>query len=265
MRRPKWSHGADPPPARPAELDRRERVNKMFRKIVVPLDGSKTAECALPYARCFARGLNIPVELLAVVDDVEMTRQVSAAEGLFFDRLIEDRTRSLEKYLETIGKNFPRETVQRRVEKGNAADAIIESAAADKTALIAMATHGRSGLDRWLVGSVAEKVLRGTANPLLLVRANEVPPSWDVAAFKSIIVPLDGSELAERALPVAREAAKNLDLDVILLRVCGMPYGIYSSGDGFYDNTQIESFLAGLKTEAIDYLQRNTDALKKYG
>ena len=54
----------------------------MYKKILVPLDGSKTAENVLPYARCFSRNLQIPIELLAVVDAAELTRNISAAEGL---------------------------------------------------------------------------------------------------------------------------------------------------------------------------------------
>ena len=64
-------------------------------------------------------------------------------------------------------------TVKCTVEKGRAEDAIIERGMADAATLITMATHGRSGLNRFLLGSIAEKVLRGTANPLLLVRATE--------------------------------------------------------------------------------------------
>ena len=215
----------------------------MYKKILVPLDGSKTAENVLPFARCFARNLQVPIELLAVVDVAEMTRNVSAAEGLFLDTLIEGETRRYDDYLKGIAKNFPTGCVQYRVGKGKAAEVIVESAAKEKSTLIAMATHGRSGLNRWLVGSVAEKVLRAAANPLLLVRAKEETPPWDMAALKAIVIPLDGSELAESVLPSVEEMAKKLDLEVILLRVYGIPYGAYSSGEGFYDATQLETFL----------------------
>ena len=100
--------------------------------------------------------------------------------------------------------------MQYRVGQGKAAEIIVESAAKETTTLVAMATHGRSGLNRWLVGSVAEKVLRAAANPLLLVRAKEETPPWNMAALKSIVVPLDGSELAESVLPSVEEVAKNL-------------------------------------------------------
>ena len=76
----------------------------------------------------------------------------------------------------------------------------LRAAASDKDTLIAMATHGRSGVNRFLLGSVAEKVLRGAANPLLLVRAPEARTDGE-AVVKSVIVPLDGSALAENDSP----------------------------------------------------------------
>ena len=92
--------------------------------------------------------------------------------------IVDDATRRFDDYLERVAKNFPVGKVQCTVRKGNAAEAIIEVAAAEKQTLIAMATHGRSGLDRWLLGSVAEKVLRAASNPTLVVRAKErrTPP-----------------------------------------------------------------------------------------
>lgn len=237
----------------------------MHKKILVPLDGSKTAENVLPYARCFARSLQIPVELMAVVDAPELSRNVSAAEGLFLDVLIENETRRYDAYLKDLAKNFPAGGTQYTVTRGNAAEAIIQAAAADKGTLIAMATHGRSGLNRWLVGSVAEKVLRGASNPLLLVRATEQTPSWDTAALKSVVVPLDGSELAESVLPWVEEFAKQLDLDVILLRMYGVPYGAYTAGEGFYNVSRLQAFLSTLKDEALEYLESKATELKKKG
>ena len=236
----------------------------MYDKILVPLDGSKAAEYALPYARCVSRGLQLPIELFAVVDTVEMARKLSAAEGLFLNSLIEDQTGRLEHYLEGTAKNFPGGSVRCKVERGDAADGIIE-AAADPRTLIAMATHGRSGLNRWLVGSVAEKILRGAANPLLLVRAGDTPISWNMAAFKSVLVSLDGSELAESVLPIAAELAKNLDLEIVLLRVYGMPHAVQSAGEGFFDNTHLDVFITSLKNESLEYLEGKMAALRKTG
>lgn len=86
-----------------------------------------------------------------------------------------------------------------------------------------MATHGRSGVERWLLGSVAEKVLRGAINPLLLIRATKEAKSEGEASPGSVIVPLDGSELAEQVLPSVVELAKQLALEVVLFRAYTIP------------------------------------------
>ena len=235
----------------------------MYSKILVALDGSKTAETVLPFARCFARSLQIPVELLAIVDVAEMARHVTADQASMVRTLIDDQTRRLENYLKSAVKNFPAGTAHDTVQKGNAAEAIIESAAVDKQALIAMATHGRSGLDRWLLGSVAEKVLRGTSNPLLLVRATDQAPLWDMPTLKRVVVPLDGSRLAESVLPSVEVLAQNLDLEVILMGVYGGPFS--SDGEGFFNTSHAEAFLAELRAEMVTYLTTKTEEMKQRG
>lgn len=238
----------------------------MYSKILVPLDGSKTAENVLPFARCFARSLQIPVELMAVMDMAEIARNVSAGERLFLDTLMDDEAIRYRNYLETVARNFPIGSVQCTVKKGKAADVIIESTTGETETLIAMATHGRSGLGRFLLGSVAEKVLRGASNPLLLVRATEkTPPPWDMPALKSIIVPLDGSELAESVLPSVEELAKNLDLEVTLLGVYGVPHAASSGSEGFYSPTRIDEFIGRLRTETLEYLEKKAAELKGKG
>lgn len=237
----------------------------MYNKLLVPLDGSATAECALPLVRALARRLAIPVELLSVVDPREVSRSVSAAEGLFLDRLLEAEADAGAAYLERVAQSLSGLTVSRRAGKGEVAETIIETAAADKTTLIVMATHGRSGLDRFLIGSVAEKVLRATDNPLLLVKATEPISSEGEAPLTSILVPLDGSELAEGVLPAVVALAKQLDLEVVLLRAFAIPYGAYSAGEGFYDPVNLEAFLAQLRQETVTYLENKTAELKRKG
>ena len=127
-------------------------------------------------------------------------------------------------YLKRIATTFTEGNVKCVVEKGKAEQVIIEEAAADKGTLITMATHGRSGIDRWLVGSVAEKVLRGTTNPLLLIRASEEAKTEGQATLKSVVVPLDGSELAECVLPMVVGLAKKLNLEIVLVRAYNIPY-----------------------------------------
>jgi nucleotide-binding universal stress UspA family protein len=236
-----------------------------FKKILVPLDGSKIAENVLPFARCFARNLQIPVELLAVVNPTIVVPILSETDRSVLNTRIADQKRHFGKYLTDIAKNFPTGCVQSDVGSGVPADIIIESAAEDKHALIAMATHGYSGLNRWLLGSVAEKVLRASSNPLLLVRAQDKPPRWDMPALKALVVPLDGSEMAETVLPLVETLGKSFNVEVVLARVYGVPYGAYSAGEGFYDATQLDNFAAQLRNEAEEYLEQRAAELRGRG
>ena len=235
----------------------------MYSKILVPLDGSKTAENVLPLARCFARSLQVPVELLGVIDIVEMAYHLDTDRGSFIRDMVDNASRRFTEYLEGIAKNYPTGTVRCTIQTGSAAQAIINSAGADKRTLVAMATHGRSGLDRWLLGSGAEKVLSGGSNPTLVVRARaDKNPIWAMATLKRIIVPLDGSELSESILPHIKELAKQLDLEVTLIRLYG---GLSAAGDGFYSPQQLDALTARLRDETVTYLESKTEEMKRRG
>ncbi|HMA79836.1 MAG TPA: universal stress protein [Candidatus Binatia bacterium] len=236
----------------------------MYNKILIPLDGSKTAEKVLPYARYLAGKFNIPVELLAVVDIAEMATHISADKARLLDTMIENGMRSSETYLRGIAATFRGAKVDCTVEKGRAEDTIIEKGAIDKARLIAMATHGRSGLNRFLLGSVAEKVLRGAANPLLVVRATEEAKGEGEAAFKTVIVPLDGSELAESVLPTVAGVAKQLGLEVLLFRAYHIPYNAYAGDDGYYA-VNYDELISSVRDEANEYLAKKVVEVKKLG
>ena len=167
-------------------------------------------------------------------------------------------------YLRGVATTIAGTDVRCSVEKGRAEETIIEKAATDKTMLITMATHGRSGLNRFLLGSIAEKVLRGTVNPLLLIRAAGDEKSEGEAMLKSIIVPLDGSELAEAVLPIVADMAKKLDLEIELFRTYHVPYNVYSGDEGFYA-VNYEELLAGVRDEAVEYLEKKAADLKRLG
>jgi nucleotide-binding universal stress UspA family protein len=236
----------------------------MYSKILVPLDGSKTAEKVLPYARYLASRFKIPIELLAVVDIAEIASQIASEKPRFLDTFFDDAMQRFTSYLSTFATSFDDADVKYSVERGKAEETIVERAATDKATLIAMATHGRSGLNRFLLGSVAEKVLRGTVNPLLLIRADKEAKSEGEAALKSIIVPLDGSELGEGVLPLVADMAQKLSLEVELLRAYHIPYGVYSGDDVFYA-MNLEELLASARMEAAEYLAKKAADLKKLG
>ena len=235
----------------------------MYKNILIPLDGSKTAEAVLPLAHSWSTKLKVPVELIAVVDTAELAGSLSTVERLYMNKVVEEETRRCGDYLERVRKNSFPDGCKSRLEKGSTADIIIDAAAADKGTLIVMATHGRSGLSRWLLGSVAEKVLRGTSNPLLLVRSSDKPRPDGQAALSSIVVPLDGSDLAEKGLASVVDIAKKLGLEVTLFRAYTVPYVTYGAGvDYTVDEEQV---LTAIDVDVSQYLEEKADALRKAG
>ena len=101
-------------------------------------------------------------------------------------------------------------------------------------------------------------------NPLLLVRATEEAKTDGGATLKSIVVPLDGSELAEGVLPAVAELAKTLKLAVVLFRAYNIPTSAYAGGEGYYA-VNYEELLTAMRDEAVDYLEKKTEAVKKLG
>src|SRR5262247_1488309 len=236
----------------------------MFTRVLIPLDGSKLAEDVLPYARVLAGALNLRIELLSVVDSMDFARTTHAGHVRDFDPLIEATTQEGKRYLEGTARSFGGTEVSYSVERGLADQIIIEKAARDKGTLIAMATRGRSGIHRWLMGSVAEKVLRGATNPLLLVRGDEEGKSDGEATLKSIVVPLDGSRMAETVLPRAIEIAKKLNLEIVLTRAYQIPLAAYGGTDAIY-LPEIDTLLTQLREETGAYLKAKVNELHQNG
>jgi len=141
-----------------------------YKNILVPLDGSNTAEVALPHAFALARLSGAEVMLLLVVPPVEPLVQ---ADKPVIDEQWPARKARVIEYLNSLSERADCEglTLQSAVESGPPAETILEFAAKRSIDLIVMATHGHSGMKRWLLGSVAEKVLRAADRPVLLIRA----------------------------------------------------------------------------------------------
>ena len=144
---------------------------KGYKKILVPLDGSETSEAILPEIEKLASAFKAHMSLLYVVPIPIIPGGIEPIVNYqpITDTLIKDAEaylRKIEKRLK--GKGF---TVESRLQEGNEAQRILEHAEGKDIDLIAMSTHGRSGVSRWLLGSVAEKVIRHATKPILLVRA----------------------------------------------------------------------------------------------
>ncbi len=221
----------------------------MYRTILVPLDGSPLAERALPYAEALARAsgarlLLVRAALAHTFPGVDPTEdQVKAV-------------REAEDYLATIAAQLARQgVVETAVFYGEPVEAILEETRLRKADLVVMATHGRSGVSRWVYGSVAEAVLAESPVPVLLVQAwRDEGKLAPLAEHPRLIVPLDGSPFAEEVLPVALEVAGKLGGELVLLHVVSV------SGQAVAAGRQ-PAGLEALKDEARDYLRQVADRL----
>lgn len=225
----------------------------MLGTLLVPLDGSRLAERALPYAE----------GLIAQTDGKLVLVRSALASALTAAGAAKDQMRAVEEaeiYLHGIAKRLSERGIsaEAALPYGPAAEMILEEIRIRRADLVVMATHGRSGLGRWIYGSVAEGVLGRSRVPVMLVRAwEDEKPAAEPAGPRRLIVPLDGSTFAEAALPVAQELATKLGGELILVRVVSFP--ILAGEDT--DLTTFESALQQVKSEAQTYLEGTRDGL----
>lgn len=203
----------------------------MYKKIVVPLDGSPLAEVALPYAEEIAGKMGSDIVLLTVLPSEEPEEYQN--HHTYTREIVDITKRQVEKYLEDSGSNVIKVGTATRV--GNPAEGILDYVDKGYMCLVVMATHGRSGVGRWAVGSIADKVVRATTRqPLLLIRAKGAHP--DIRAkriLKKALIPLDGSTESEAVIPYFSEIAQSLQMELTLLRVIPKTNGTFASADAY--------------------------------
>lgn len=152
----------------------------------------------LPYARALSLALHVPVELLQAFDPVPLG-WAKPEHGVYLDRLTSSFRDNTLSYLASIRVSLRDLGVEVTcsAHEGDPASLIVFEAEKEPNTLIVMASHGRSGITRWTLSSVMDKVLHATTNPMLVVRSRDNHmPAYDLD-LKSVIVPLDGSALAE--------------------------------------------------------------------
>lgn len=203
----------------------------MYKKVVVPLDGSPLAEVALPYAEEVAGRTDSEIILLTVMASEENEEYRTRYQ--YLSRLEDITQRQVDKYHNEQGHNGINVGTATRI--GNAAEGILDYVDNGAPTLIIMATHGHSGISRWAVGSVADKVVRGASRqPLLLIRAKGAHP--DVRAkriFKKVLIPLDGSAESEAVIPFILELALSLEMEITLLRVIPKTNNVLASTEEY--------------------------------
>ena len=184
----------------------------MYNRIMVPLDGSELAEVTLWYAARLTGRLNASLTLI----------YVSAPDELASPRMHESYLKDVvarvkkEAVKETGGKNV---TVDYKVLKGDPAEEIVDYADKAKINLIILSTQGKSGIKRWPLGNVANKVIGATKKQVLLIRAKGARTDVYQGSLKKVLVPVDGSRQSESILRYITHLARELDLDVTLQHI----------------------------------------------
>ena len=180
-------------------------------KLLVPLDGSNLSAQVMPWVKLLGDNVEllrtyIPVEELHLVQGLPMTISDLVNEQKPDDMIVD--------YLKTQAALLPNKQVTVECAVGHPADIIMDRARSFDA--VVMASHGSSGLERWLLGSVTTKVVRGCTTPVLVVSARAHPSPPKPAKVETLFVPLDGSPTSEVALKEAKRLALRFGAKIVL-------------------------------------------------
>ena len=224
--------------------------------ILVPLDGSEVAEGAVPYATALARALRERIVLFTAWEGTESEL------GTNFPSMAMDveqqATKHFTGYLDGIKQHISGVEVETMIRSGDAGDEILRAAEESRARMLVIASHGRSGIGRWFYGSTAGHLLRNAGVPVVAVGPHALEKKQADVAIKHVMVPLDGSEMGEKAIPVGAALAKALGARISLVR--GVRWAVqaypYSMPDAYLPQVDQE-----LEAGAKKYLQRQQAAL----
>ena len=244
-------------------------------RVLVPLDGSPLAAQAIPYARAVAAP-GAELLLLLVLPDRDPSRGGLTGQVVFGEedvlRAGEEEARRLVEETATrlrTGSGAPR--VEVVVSVGDPAAEVLRVAAARSADVVVLASRGRGALGRWAFGSVADRVARASPVPVMVVRPDDDAAATAAAApaveLRRLIVPLDGSDRAAGAVPVAGRLAGRLRLPILLVTVVDparavsplLGYGA-PFGDALYDDLRAE-----MRSAATEALEAAAEPLRRAG
>lgn len=220
----------------------------MYKRILVPLDGSELAENSLPYVKRIAKRLNSEVILMIACQPIGYPELPLKA--------------YLQKKLKELHSAGIR--ISHKLVRGDAATKILDFADKNDVSLIIMSTHGGSGVSHWPLGSCTSKVLQKTHVPTLLVRSSkEKIKSFDFE-IRRILVALDGSHFSEVIIPYVEDLVEGTDNEVILLRVVESVKLPFTAG--YIEHEKYEKEIAAkAEEEAKKYLQKKKAVLASKG
>ncbi len=257
----------------------------MFDYILAPLDGSKLSQSVIPYSVQIAKALHVPIVLLHVIESlpvyaqegeqaldtaperygqeyrqaIDSTLTSGRAEHIRYLDLIIGREKAIaQRYLSLFANPIEAQNVKVEsvVEIGKPAQEILRFAGQRRNGLIALSTHGRSGLVRLAMGSVADRLAHASSVPVLLIRPKE--DEDEGKAIGSIVAPLDGSALSEGIMPAVQQLAMSLHIPVHLVRSVPISSEIWAGGE---THSYVPAYLTSevqtkVHADALRYLER---------
>ena len=230
----------------------------MISRILVPLDGSKLSETILPFASEIARKADAEVVVATAIQPIGIWDATATAINW------EHEEKSAKDYLDSAVERLTGDGLRVRpiFLHGDASEVILEAAEKESADLITMTTHGRSGIMRWLLGSVADRVVQHSKVPVALIRVGEDNPVPS-AKVERILVPLDGSDVSAGILPFVKEYARLFDSSLVLYHAVS-PVGTYP---GFETaNAQVVGeLLEETQKEGTEMLSQAAEKLKSEG
>jgi nucleotide-binding universal stress UspA family protein len=234
----------------------------MFKHLLAPLDGSITAECTLPHLVALARLYQARATLVRVLECPEAAVDKQPIDPLQW-QLYKAEAKA---YLDDVAQRLRTEAdieAEPVLLEGQAAQSICDFVHSNDVALIIISSHGRSGLSRWNVGSVAHKIVQHTHCSVMIVRAyNAGAQALTGLRYARLLVPLDGSQRAECVLSTAGTLARAHEAQLLLAHVVvkpEMPRQLPLTAD---DNELFEHFVIRNREAATQYMELLSDRLK---
>ncbi len=230
----------------------------MINHILVPLDGSTLAECVLPHVIAIAPVTNARVTLLHVMQPLQNGRGGPAVDPVEWHL----QKQNSEKYLGQIVDQLNAADilgVERHILEGDPAIGVVDFARHNNVDLIALSTHGQSGLSGWNVSGVVQKILLRSYKSILLVRAY-LPSSAEMTKirYKRLFIGMDGSPRSEFVLPFAISLAQSHLSHLILETVIEKPHSITRFPPSDEEAEWLDTFVERNSQAASHYLQQLT-------
>lgn len=178
----------------------------MFSHLLVPLDGSKLAECVLPHVSAFARLAGARVTLVHVLEPPTLAGKREPTDPIRWQLASNEAQRYLEEVRARLGPDVA--ATEWRMFEGQTTSNVVDYAQAEGVDLIALSSHGQSGMMGWNLGAVGHKLAMHARTSMLIVRAFGAPERTDEPLrYERLLLPLDGSRRAEIVLPNASHVA----------------------------------------------------------